>query len=65
MMENPVGTGMVPMALGLDGKHRCGINDCQFLGQGICRWPRHPWLGGETEGGCGQRYCANHRYCKT
>ena len=58
-----MGAGSVPMAFaGPDSKFRCEVDGCQFIGNSICSWPRYPFASDPSPGGCGKRYCPNHRH---
>ena len=54
--------GLVPMATTRDPALKCFSNECSFVGTGICIWNNSVFLRGKkNRGGCGRRYCNNHK----
>ena len=64
MMPSPNGIGMIPMALTSNPALKCFINDCNYVGTGICKW-NNCCLRKKKRNGCGRRYCYNHKNDKT
>ena len=65
-MPNVNGVGSVPImkwSADMDPALKCSIGGCQNVGNSVCFWAN---VGScrKLDGGCGRRYCYQHRYEK-
>ncbi len=63
MMPSPTSVGQVPMATTQDPSIQCFVDGCFYVGTGRCNWVNPPCRS-KKSGGCGKRFCYQHKYEK-